>query len=273
MTTPSETDLTLRKVVHGLDKVQRALERLPGSSQLQGHLAALDYERADIHLHVTSRHERKRAFACRKEPWTVAWIEELPADGVLWDVGANVGAYTLIAAMRPDAPLRVVSVEPSFSTYASLCRNVVLNEVGDRVSPLPVMLGAETGVGIMGYSDIDPGAAFHAGGAASLRQEFTSVYDQPVLTFALDDLVEQFGLPAPDYLKVDVDGAEVLTIRGARRSLADARSVLAEISNRERDEVDPLMAEAGLVASGDEHRRRGDTGEPERVGYVRYDRQ
>lgn len=264
---------TLEQLVARIDKLQRTVDKLARVRTSGGaEMVRLDYPRAEIHLEATGRHERKRAQACRKEPWTVEWIDELEAGGVLWDLGANVGAYSLIAAKRPAGALRVVSVEPSFATYASLCRNVVLNQAGEWISPLPVMVGGTTELRTLGYSDITAGASFHAGGAPSLAEDFHSVYDQPVLTFALDDLVANFGLPAPDYIKLDIDGAETLALRGARRSLETVKSVMAEISNRERTEVDPLMAEAGLLPRGTEHRREGDVGKPESVGYVRYDR-
>jgi FkbM family methyltransferase len=267
--TSADPSAPLEQLVRRVDKLQRTVEKLSQTTQRGTQTVALDYEHAEILLQVTTRHERKRAFACRKEPWTVAWLEELEQGRVLWDLGANVGAYSFIAAARQ---LRVVSVEPSFSTYAALCRNVVLNELADRVSPLPVMIGATTGLGILGYSDIDAGASFHAGGVASLREDAGSVYDQPVLTFALDHLVEQFELPAPDYLKLDVDGAELVALQGAARSLAGVRSVMAEIGEDERAAVDALMTDAGLVASGDEYHRSGADGEPVSAGYVRYDR-
>lgn len=277
---PLSTRRRLIRLQHSVDKLHRTIAKsaitASAGEGARAHVVQLDYPGADIHLQAMTRHEHKRAFACRKEPWTVAWIESAPAGGVLWDVGANVGAYSLIAAMRPQGAMQVVSIEPSFSTYASLCRNVLLNGVADRISPLCAMLGDVTGTGTLGYADTKAGASFHAGGAASLKEDFASEFDQKVFVFRLDELVERFGLPAPDFLKIDVDGAEVQVLHGARETLRTVSSVLLEISDREREEIAPLMEEAGLRMVGDEHRRTGPKSEaaasPGSVGYARYDR-
>src|SRR5688572_14716010 len=59
----------------------------------------LDYDRADIYLRVTSKVEGFRIHACAKEPFTIEWIHgQLRAGDVLYDIGANVGAYSLVAA-------------------------------------------------------------------------------------------------------------------------------------------------------------------------------
>jgi hypothetical protein len=65
----------------------------------------LDYDRADIYLRVTSKAETFRVKACAKEPFTIDWIHaHLAAGDVLYDIGANVGAYSLVAAKQPGAP-------------------------------------------------------------------------------------------------------------------------------------------------------------------------
>src|SRR5919106_5118479 len=101
----------------------------------------LDYSGAEIHLRLTSRPEFHRLSSCSKEPWTVRWIEDHLRPGeVMYDVGANVGAYTLLAAVAvPGA--RVVSFEPSPANFAALCANVELNEVAERVIAVPLALG------------------------------------------------------------------------------------------------------------------------------------
>lgn len=216
----------------------------------------LDYGGARLRIRTTSSETIKlRLRPLAKEPWTVAWIEENLRDGdVLYDVGANVGDYALIAgAYQPKA--RVVAIEPGAANFASLCDNVQLNELDDRVIPLPVVLGESSRLGALSYGDTQPGAAIHVldgkGGA----------YDQPVLVFALDDLLDRFALPAPTLIKLDVDGAEAAVLAGAQRTLADPRlrSLLIEVENERTDEVLERVAASGL-----ELRRRVDEryGEP-----------
>ena len=71
--------------------------------------AAADYDRQAIKMGVSSWIEYSiRLHSCKKEPETIAWIEgELSEASVLYDVGANVGAYTLVAAAYGGRAVRV----------------------------------------------------------------------------------------------------------------------------------------------------------------------
>jgi FkbM family methyltransferase len=105
----------------------------------------LDYEGAEILLGVPSKSAQARLRGCAKEPWTVQWIEGwIQPDEVLYDIGANVGAYSLVAALSPAVRARVVAVEPGYPTFAALSDNVVRNRAQGRVTALPVALGRST---------------------------------------------------------------------------------------------------------------------------------
>jgi FkbM family methyltransferase len=210
------------------------------------HLARIDYDGAEIVVGVTSRSEIMSRLRPRaKEPWTVRWIERSVGPGdVLYDVGANIGSYSLIAAAQPVDDVRVVAVEPGYASYAALCDNVTLNGFQGTVTPLPVVLSDRTGMVELAYRSTEPGAAEHVLGPGA-----PATYRQPVLSFRLDDLVSLLGLTAPTLLKVDVDGAERSVLAGAPRALASSglRSVLIEIRRERSDEIVPLLEEAGFA--------------------------
>jgi FkbM family methyltransferase len=230
-----------------LAKTERELEKERRSeAKASARIVPLQYEHADIRLDGSTKAAGKRRTAARKEPFTVEWLHSLPAGEVLYDIGANVGAYSLIAALRPQGPLRVIAFEPGAATFAVLCSNIVLNDAGEHITPLPVTLGERTELGRFGYSDLQAGAALHVGGGEVVPGEV--VYWQPVLVFALDELVERFGLPRPQQIKLDVDGAELNVLRGAGRTLSDPglRSVLMEFDARGQTAVDELLAGHGL---------------------------
>lgn len=258
---PRDESPRLRKLERAVEKARR--EAWKDESP---HLVDLDYPSARIVLDASTKLARKRRNATSKEPRTVEWIEAMDAGEVLYDVGANVGSYSLIGAMRPQGALRVLAFEPAFATYALLCRNVIHNGVGAQVTPFPITLGQTTRLGSFGYADVAAGAGLHAGldGAAS-------AYDQPVLVFALDDLISRFDLEPPNHVKLDVDGAEVEVLRGAVRTLADARtrSVLVELGVRYEDDVDAFMAEVGLTRTDT---LRGGEAAGERFVYALYRR-
>lgn len=203
------------------------------------HIGRLDYPGADLRVGVTSRTEfLSRLRPCDKEPWTVAWLEQTLRSGdVLWDVGANVGAYSLIAASL-GREVGVVAVEPAFATYTALCDNVLLNDLERCVVPLPVLLGERSGLTTLGTRNTEPGAAEHEVGDGGL----------PVLMYRLDDLVAQFALPTPTAMKIDVDGAEAAVLAGAPETLArqELRSVLVEVERAGDDAVVEVLERAGL---------------------------
>lgn len=185
----------------------------------------LDYPKAEIRMLAETAVEQKwRLHACAKEPWTVQWIESMQPGEAFYDVGANVGPYTLIAAKRG---LEVVAIEPGYANYAHLAENLRINAL-DALA-LPIALGRATTVEPLAYSDTSAGAASHRFGGVGGTADHP--YAQQVLTFRLDNLVRTFGLPAPNHIKLDVDGAEMEVLEGAVETLADAafRSMLMEM--------------------------------------------
>ena len=221
----------------------------------------LDYAPIAIQLAVTSDAERKwRVHACRKEPWTVEWLERHSQPGsVLYDVGANVGAFSLIAAMCSPG-VKVVAFEPGYATYAHLCDNIVLNGCQDRIIPVPVPLWSATKMVSFKYRSLEAGQSRHAMRELKQHRSRKDRYEQPVFAFRLDDLVTQFGLPAPTHLKLDVDGAEVEVLKGAGRTLRSPGllSLLVEYDEQLTEPVTRLLAEAGFEMSHPIERHKAD---------------
>jgi len=73
-----------------------------------------------------------------KEPETLEWIDGLPKDSILWDIGANVGLYSCYAAKARNC--RVFSFEPSVFNLELLARNIFLNDLVQQASIVPIAL-------------------------------------------------------------------------------------------------------------------------------------
>jgi FkbM family methyltransferase len=195
----------------------------------------VDYPRNDIYMKVNSLSEYKRIFPCHKEPWTVEWLENsIQPNEVMFDVGANVGGYSLIAAKLMGGQVKIFAFEPSFSTYSSLCHNIVLNHCQDIIIPFQIALSDQTGLANFNYSNLDSGTALHCLGEPIhfMGRKFTSVYQQPIISYRLDDLIANFNLPIPNHIKLDVDGPELKVLYGAQQTLADPRmqSLIIELN-------------------------------------------
>lgn len=234
----------------------------------------MDYERAEILLQIESDVEyTTRLYSCAKEPETIEWIHNSFQDGeVYYDVGANVGAYALVAAKAFNGKVQVYAFEPSFPTFKQLCTNVVLNDCQDSITPLQVALSDRTGVEVLNYSSLMPGGALHALGQAVdyKGDRFRPAVKQPVLAFSLDDLIQRFRLPVPNHIKLDVDGIELRILKGAENTLAKQtlKSVLVEILEEDPQSVEvvALLEQSGLkFQSKHKYVYGGDSGPSSRI--------
>lgn len=167
-----------------------------------------------------------------KEPETIRWIDSFADGAVFFDIGANIGVFSLYAALHRNSD--VYAFEPEAKNYACLNRNILMNALGRRVKAINIGLHDRTGLEFLNLHDLASGAALHAlGEPVDWRGErFEPKFEQAVLAFTLDEIIERFGLPVPDHVKLDVDGNEDKVIRGGRRTLSHPalKSLLIEIN-------------------------------------------
>jgi len=155
-----------------------------------------------------------------REPETLRWIEGFEVPAIYWDVGANVGEFALHAARRPG--VSVVAFEPSAANYAAFCRNIEINRLDSSIQALCLALGGQTRLGNLNLSNPETAGVFNSfesdvdcfGEPLDIRSR------QSAIGFSIDDFREIFRLPAPNYLKIDVDGTEEEILDGAKATLS-----------------------------------------------------
>jgi FkbM family methyltransferase len=138
-------------------------------------------------------------------------VARLLADAdVFWDIGANVGYFTLVAATALANRGQIVAFEPGQNAYARLTENISLNPYGNiQTYPLAV-------------SDREGEAMLHLEGdiadsSASLFQTSqTQAGHQVCRTVALDDFIAAEALRPPSLIKLDAEGAELAVLKGAQ---------------------------------------------------------
>jgi FkbM family methyltransferase len=167
-----------------------------------------------------------------KEPSTIEWLEAIEPGAVLLDVGANVGMYTVFAAVMRDA--QVFAFEPESQNYALLCRNLVINNLSDRVTAFCCALSDEAKFSTIHLSDFTIGGSCHSFDASvdfKLEQR-KSPFVQGCFSARVDQLVADGLLPVPNHIKIDVDGFEHKVIAGAAETLRhpEVRSLIIEIN-------------------------------------------
>lgn len=180
------------------------------------------------------------------EPDTRWWIETHIRPGeCLWDVGANVGLYTLYACADPG--VRAVSFEPVAGTFAHLAHNIALNGFGARATPLCLALSDATGLQPLHLASMEPGTAMHAlSKPENMRGKFEAAGVQMVAVFRGDELVRELSVAPPDHIKIDVDGHELKVLQGLGEWLGKVRTVWIEME----DSADDAKIEGLLLANG-----------------------
>ena len=188
---------------------------------------------AKARFHTPNEMTRWRATSFyTKEPVTVAWLRELPRGAVLADIGANVGMYTVFAALARGA--RVLAFEPESENYAILNRNIRMNGIGERVLALCAALSDEPGIDRLYLSAAQAGGSCHSFGQEvgfDLKPR-PAAFAQGSIALRLDDLVAAGQVPVPDFVKIDVDGFEHKVIRGMEQTLRKGavRSLIVELN-------------------------------------------
>ena len=97
-----------------------------------------------------------------KEPDTIEWIRGFQAGEVFVDIGANVGMYTIWAAKTRG--VRTFAFEPESQNYALLCRNIVMNELSERVVAYCLALSDSAGYSLLHLSQFQLGGSCHSFG-------------------------------------------------------------------------------------------------------------
>jgi FkbM family methyltransferase len=165
-----------------------------------------------------------------KEPDTIAWIDAFAEQDVLWDIGANVGVFSLYAALRN---YRVLAFEPSPANYYLLNKNIELNKMDALVSALCLAFNDTSRLDAFYFQSTQIGGALNSFGEARdwQGQSYDAVFQQAMLGFRVDDFIQQYEPLFPQHIKIDVDGNEHKIIVGAQQTLKDPRlkSVLIEL--------------------------------------------
>lgn len=177
----------------------------------------------------------------KKEPCTIDWIETMQPGDVLYDVGANVGGYSVWASQRKQ--VTVYAFEPESQNYALLCKNFQLNQVKGSAYCLAVS-DSHTLSTLYCSAQIPGGSCHTFGQEVGPTLEHRDGIPQGAFSVTIDELTTY--LPHPTHLKVDVDGLEHEVMNGAAHLLkaGTLRSLLVETNTNLTEHqlmVDKLM--------------------------------
>ncbi|MBL8174113.1 MAG: FkbM family methyltransferase [Bryobacterales bacterium] len=138
----------------------------------------------------------------------------LPTGGVFYDIGAQAGYHSVLAAKRAGANGAVYSFEPLPRNQSYLRKNLALNDIRNTTM-VPAAVSDRDG-----ELAFDPGPGFMAG---HLSQSGDGLRVKAV---TLDYWQQTESARGPNLIKIDVEGAEVAVLNGAVRVIAEHRPAI-----------------------------------------------
>lgn len=141
------------------------------------------------------------------------FAETVQEGDIVFDIGAHVGYYTLLAARRVGPGGYVYAFEPLPRNSAFLDRHIQINHLSN-VTSYQVAVSDQSG------------SAHFGGGQSSSTGRITSNGELEVRAATLDDMLDSGEVTPPSVMKIDVEGAEAAVLRGGQRLLAQYRPVI-----------------------------------------------
>lgn len=185
-----------------------------------------------------------------KETGTIDWLRNTVKDNdVVFDIGANVGLYSLYAA-RQGKGVKVFAFEPHKYNFVTLINNISENNLLSQITPIAIPLGERNDVFKLNYMSVDSGSSMSQLGHSKLpdHRDFVPKFEEIVYAVALDDLVDKQMVPMPNVIKIDVDGNELKILEGMKKLLAaknGPRSIQVEVNPGEKAKVTEFFQQNG----------------------------
>jgi len=175
-----------------------------------------------------------------KEPVTINWIKRFKKNKIFYDIGANVGMYSIFSAIFSE--VNVYAFEPESSNYQIINQNIHLNNLSKKVVAYPIGISDSLSMTKLYLSNwIKAGSHSTVGEKLDHNlKKFNPIFEQGIISLTLDDLINKFNLPVPNYLKIDVDGIEYKIIKSAKNILKNQKleSILIEINPSRKEDVE-----------------------------------
>lgn len=201
--------------------IRRSLNRAAPEGLVQvrvagGHLAGMS-------LQLDLQSEKDYWLGTYETDLLAALSDYIKPGMVAYDVGANIGYLSLFLAKAVGEEGRVFAFEPLPENVKRIETNVQLNGLGDRVTIVPRAVTDRYG---KVHFLLGPSAGTGKVEGSAGRREMVYPGSISVEGVSLDDFVFEEGNPAPQVVKIDIEGGEVLALPGMRRLLESASPVV-----------------------------------------------
>ena len=198
---------------------------------------------------------RAKSFS-EKEPETLEWIDNIEPGAVLWDIGANIGLYSVYAAKTRSC--LVFAFEPSVFNLEFLARNIYMNNLSNNIVIIPLALSENINFASFRMTSTEWG-----GSLSSFKHDLgydgkniNKVFEYNMSGVNMDSIQTGLNIPKPDYIKMDVDGIEHFILKGGKQILENVKGILIEVNDNfieQASECSSLLKEAGLKLAEKKH--------------------
>ena len=158
------------------------------------------------------------------EPGLEETIVEMARPGIVaYDLGANIGYVTLLLARKIGRDGKVFAFEALPANFARMVKNVELNNLSSVVIPIEAaVVDSSRSIKFL----VGPSGGMGKVEGSAGRQGYSYMDTINVRGIALDDFVYREGNPAPQVVKIDIEGGEVLAFPGMSRVLLESRPLV-----------------------------------------------
>ena len=181
-------------------------------------------------------------YAHQKETMTQKWIKGMKTNETFWDIGANVGIFSFLAA---DKGMNVVAIEPLYDNVFNLYKTIELNpHLNENIMIVPACLSSRSSIeklNIIDYAKVKNSLAGYSGVQFEDKINPTSpkkgnsdeILSFWMMGFSGDSLTSKLpsNFSIPNHIKIDVDGNEEAILHGLDQVLKSdyLKTVLIEL--------------------------------------------
>jgi FkbM family methyltransferase len=186
-----------------------------------------------------------------KEPGTVAWMtQEVKPGDVFYDIGANIGVFSIQAARRVEPHGKIYAFEPHSANFARLVENIICNGLQEVVISCNIPLHSSEGFAYFNYESITPGTSNSQLSCSSNKNGSCApaVMSELKYSTSIDRLIEAGKILPAHHIKIDIDGNELEVLRGMLHLLQSSQrplSVQVELNGHRNAEIMTLMQALG----------------------------
>ena len=184
-----------------------------------------------------------------KEPDTIKWIENFDRNEkiIFWDIGANIGLYSIYAAATHVNNIEIVAFEPSSSNLRILSRNISINNLANKILINQIALNNKENIFLdMNEPDFIEGSSLNTFGEEFNFEgkKFNPFQKYKILGSTIDYFIKNNIHQLPNYIKIDVDGIEHLILEGAEYlfSKKHVKSVIIEINENYLEQKNKIIS-------------------------------